>query len=102
MGAHLLGAEGLHLEYPTRAVLDRVTLGVNEGDRIGVVGRNDDDSHVRNRRSTRPHGRKGFMSRRIKESDWLSVDFYHICTDMLCDTAGLSAGNICLSYSVKK
>ena len=40
MGAHLLGAEGLHLEYPTRAVLDRVTLGVNEGDRIGVVGRN--------------------------------------------------------------
>ena len=42
MGAHLLGAEGLHLEYPTRAVLDRVTLGVNEGDRIGVVGRNGD------------------------------------------------------------
>ena len=42
MGAHLLGAEGLHLEYPTRVVLDRVTLGVNEGDRIGVVGRNGD------------------------------------------------------------
>ncbi|MFT4216551.1 MAG: ABC-F family ATP-binding cassette domain-containing protein [Micropruina sp.] len=38
----LLGAEALHLEYPTRVVLDSVTLGVNEGDRIGVVGRNGD------------------------------------------------------------
>jgi len=37
---HLLGAEALHLEYPTRVVFDAVTLGVNEGDRIGVVGRN--------------------------------------------------------------
>lgn len=40
--AHLLGAEGLHLEYPTRVVFDSVTLGVNEGDRIGIVGRNGD------------------------------------------------------------
>ena len=38
----LLGAEALHLEYPTRVVFDAVTLGVNEGDRIGVVGRNGD------------------------------------------------------------
>lgn len=40
--AHLLGAEALHLEYPTRIVFDAVTLGVNEGDRIGIVGRNGD------------------------------------------------------------
>ncbi|MCL2453935.1 MAG: ABC-F family ATP-binding cassette domain-containing protein [Micrococcales bacterium] len=40
--AHLLGAESLHLEYPTRVVLDAVTLGVSEGDRIGIVGRNGD------------------------------------------------------------
>ena len=40
--AHLLGAEGLHLEFPTKVVFDSVTLGVNEGDRIGVVGRNGD------------------------------------------------------------
>ena len=40
--AHLLGAEALHLEYPTRVVLDSVTLGVDEGDRIGIVGRNGD------------------------------------------------------------
>ena len=40
--AHLLGAEALHLEYPTRVVFDSVTVGVEEGDRIGVVGRNGD------------------------------------------------------------
>jgi ATP-binding cassette subfamily F protein uup len=40
--AHLLGAESLHLEYPTKVVFDAVTLGVNEGDRIGIVGRNGD------------------------------------------------------------
>lgn len=40
--AHLLGAENLHLEYPTRVVFDAVTVGINEGDRIGIVGRNGD------------------------------------------------------------
>ncbi len=40
--AHLLGAESLHLEYPTRVVFDSITLGVAEGDRIGIVGRNGD------------------------------------------------------------
>lgn len=38
--AHLLGAKDLCVEYPTRTVLDNVTIGVNSGDRIGVVGRN--------------------------------------------------------------
>ena len=40
--AHLLGAEALHLEFPTRVVFDSVSLGVAEGDRIGIVGRNGD------------------------------------------------------------
>ncbi|MFB2597179.1 ABC-F family ATP-binding cassette domain-containing protein [Herbiconiux sp. P17] len=40
--AHLLGAEALHLEYPTRVIFDSVTLGLNEGDRVGIVGRNGD------------------------------------------------------------
>ncbi|MFT2708451.1 ABC-F family ATP-binding cassette domain-containing protein [Clavibacter zhangzhiyongii] len=40
--AHLLGAEALHLEFPTRVIFDDVTIGVNEGDRIGIVGRNGD------------------------------------------------------------
>lgn len=40
--AHLLGAEALHLEFPTKVVFDSVSLGVDEGDRIGIVGRNGD------------------------------------------------------------
>lgn len=40
--AHLLGAEALHLEYPTRIVFDSITLGVDTGDMIGIVGRNGD------------------------------------------------------------
>ncbi|TAM66030.1 MAG: ABC transporter ATP-binding protein [Microbacteriaceae bacterium] len=40
--AHLLGAESLRLEYPTRVIFDSVTVGLNEGDRVGVVGRNGD------------------------------------------------------------
>lgn len=42
MAAPLLVGEGLHLEYPTRVVLDSVTVGIVEGDRIGIVGRNGD------------------------------------------------------------
>jgi ATP-binding cassette subfamily F protein uup len=40
--AHLLGAEALHLQFPTKVVFDSVTLGLNDGDRVGVVGRNGD------------------------------------------------------------
>ena len=40
--AHLLGAENLALEYPTKVVFESVTIGIDEGDRIGVVGRNGD------------------------------------------------------------
>ncbi len=40
--AHLLGGEALCLEYPTKKVFDSVTLGVNEGERIGIVGSNGD------------------------------------------------------------
>src|SRR6478752_666545 len=40
--AHLLGAEALHLEFPTKVVFHGVSLGVDEGDRIGIVGRKGD------------------------------------------------------------
>ena len=40
--AHLLGAEAVRLEYPTRVVFESLTLGVNDGARIGIVGRNGD------------------------------------------------------------
>lgn len=40
--AHLLGAQALHVALPDRVLLDSVTLGIDAGDRIGVVGRNGD------------------------------------------------------------
>ncbi len=40
--AHLIGGEDLHIEFPTRTVFEGVTVGINEGQRIGIVGRNGD------------------------------------------------------------
>ena len=40
--AHLLGTQSLHVALPDRVLLDAVTVGIDEGDRIGVVGRNGD------------------------------------------------------------
>ncbi|KLO32883.1 ABC-F family ATP-binding cassette domain-containing protein [Mycobacterium haemophilum] len=40
--AHLLGTEAVHLEYPAQVVFESVTLGVGDGARIGIVGRNGD------------------------------------------------------------
>src|SRR3984957_15947552 len=40
--AHLLGAEAVHLEYSTQVVSESVTVGISDGDRIGIVGRNGD------------------------------------------------------------
>ena len=37
---HLLGSNLLRIEHPSRTVLDNVTIGINDGDRIGVVGKN--------------------------------------------------------------
>ena len=39
---HLLGCETISLGYPNRTILDDVTIGVDAGDRIGIVGRNGD------------------------------------------------------------
>ena len=40
--AFLLGCEKVVVEFPSKRVLDGVSLGVNAGDRIGIVGRNGD------------------------------------------------------------
>lgn len=40
--AHLLGTQSLHVALPDRVLLDDITVGIDEGDRIGVVGRNGD------------------------------------------------------------
>ncbi len=38
----LLGCEKVTMEYPSKTVLQDVSLGVDTGDRIGIVGRNGD------------------------------------------------------------
>ncbi len=38
----LIGCEHLGHEWPGKRVLDDITIGVNEGDRIGIVGKNGD------------------------------------------------------------
>lgn len=40
--AHLLGAERINLSFATTDVFQDLTIGVQEGDRIGVVGKNGD------------------------------------------------------------
>lgn len=40
--AILLGCDSISLDFPTKRVFTNVTLGVNEGDRIGIVGCNGD------------------------------------------------------------
>ena len=40
--AFLLGCEKARAEFPTKTVLEDVSLGLDEGDRIGVVGKNGD------------------------------------------------------------
>ncbi|MGW2563904.1 ABC-F family ATP-binding cassette domain-containing protein [Streptomyces sp. NPDC001514] len=42
MAVNLVNVEAVSKVYGTRALLDGVSLGVSEGDRIGVVGRNGD------------------------------------------------------------
>ncbi|MFE2449231.1 ABC-F family ATP-binding cassette domain-containing protein [Streptomyces melanosporofaciens] len=42
MATNLVNVESVGKVYGTRALLDGVSLGVNDGDRIGVVGRNGD------------------------------------------------------------
>jgi ATPase subunit of ABC transporter with duplicated ATPase domains len=40
--AHLLGGESLRIEFPAKVILDGVTVGIADGDRVGIVGRNGD------------------------------------------------------------
>ena len=38
----MLGCEKVRVDFPTKTVFESVSLGVDEGDRIGIVGRNGD------------------------------------------------------------
>ncbi|MGZ4515637.1 MAG: ABC-F family ATP-binding cassette domain-containing protein [Mycobacterium sp.] len=80
--AHLLGAEAVRLEYPTQLVFDSVTLGVNDGARIGIVGRNGDGKSSLLRLLTgqlQPHSgrvtrRSGLRVGALSQADTLDPD----------------------------
>ena len=40
--AFLLGCEKVGVDFPSKTVFDDISLGVNDGERIGIVGRNGD------------------------------------------------------------
>ena len=40
--AFLLGCENVHLEYPTKTIFSSLSLGIDDGAAIGVVGKNGD------------------------------------------------------------
>lgn len=40
--AYILGCESVHLEYPAKKLFDAVSLGIDDGNRIGIVGGNGD------------------------------------------------------------
>ena len=40
--AFFLGCEKARVDFPTKTVFDSLSLGVNSGERIGIVGRNGD------------------------------------------------------------
>ncbi|MDY0339992.1 MAG: ATP-binding cassette domain-containing protein, partial [Coriobacteriia bacterium] len=77
--AHLLGCDDVDLEYPSKRVFDSLTLGVDEGDRIGIVGGNGDGKSTLLRLlagTTEPdHGRVirrgGTVIRMLGQSDTL-------------------------------
>ncbi|HVL50619.1 MAG TPA: ABC-F family ATP-binding cassette domain-containing protein, partial [Actinomycetota bacterium] len=80
--AHLLGAEALHHEFQSGVVFDGITLGINEGDRIGIVGRNGDGkstllSLLSGRlepSSGRVTARRGIVTAMLDQSDTLDPD----------------------------
>lgn len=80
--AYLLGCENVHLEYPSKKLFDSVTLGVDEGDRVGIVGGNGDGKSTLLRllagtaepddgRVTR---RGGLVVRTLEQTDTLDAD----------------------------
>ena len=52
--AHLVNVEGVTVAFGTRTLLDGVSLGLDDGDRVGVVGRNGDGKSTLLRVLARP------------------------------------------------
>ena len=67
-----------------------------------VVGRHDDDRHVGDLRAAGTHGREGFVSRRIEESDLAAVEHDAVRADVLRDTARLAFDDVGLADIVQQ
>src|SRR5574344_767538 len=68
-----------------------------------VIGSNNDNRNICNLCTTSTHSGKRLMTRSIKECDTASILKLNIvCTDMLCDTSGLTGDNISLTDRVKQ
>ena len=67
-----------------------------------VICRNNEYCDISSQRTSCTHSCKRFMSGCIKECDVPAACLYSVSTDVLCDTACLACGNVCVSYSVKK
>lgn len=76
--ANLINLERATVGYGTRTLLDGVSLGVDEGDAIGVVGRNGDGKStlLKILTATRPPD-----SGRVTHTSGLSVGYLHQSDD---------------------
>jgi ATP-binding cassette subfamily F protein uup len=82
--ANLINVERASVGYGTRTLLDGVSLGVDEGDAIGVVGRNGDGKTtlLRVLTATRPPD-----SGRVTHTSGLSVGYLHQSDDFAADAS---------------
>ena len=67
-----------------------------------VICCNNEDCNISGFCTTHTHCGKCLMSRRIEECDLLSVDLYHVRTDVLSDTACLFCSYIGLADCIQK
>jgi ATPase subunit of ABC transporter with duplicated ATPase domains len=80
--ANLINVERASVAYGTRTLLDAVSLGVDEGDAIGVVGRNGDGKTTLLQMLT---GTRAPDSGRVTHTSGLSVGYLHQADDFAAD-----------------
>ena len=67
-----------------------------------IVCGNDQNCDICSVGTTHTHSCERLMSRCIQECDLLALDIYHVSTDVLCDSAGLASGYVCITDSIQK
>ena len=67
-----------------------------------VVGRHDDDRHVRDLGAAGAHGGEGFVARGVEEGDLLAVELHAVSADVLRDAAGFAFDDVRLADVVQQ